>query len=81
MLLHNAYCPLVIEKRYVKGTEPTIVCAVHKKPADPPPPPPPEPPIPPLPDPAPVPPHPWLKDNWGWIAAAVLVAIVLAVLL
>jgi len=40
---------------------------------------PPEPPVPPEPDPPlppepPVPPHSWGKDNWGWIAAAVIVA-------
>jgi len=33
-----------------------------------------EPPEPPLPYEPPVPPHSWGKDNWGWIAAAVIVA-------
>lgn len=85
VLLPNAYCPTVIEKKYIKGQEPTKACAVHKKPDEPPPPgpdPDPEPPNPePSPDPEPVPPHPWMKDNWGWVAAAILAVIALAFLL
>lgn len=81
-LLPNAYCPTVIEKKYVKGKEPTKVCTVHIKPADPEPEPQPD-PGPPTPDPTPIPapPHSWIKDNWGWIALGVLALVALAFIL
>ncbi len=41
----------------------------------------PEPPEPPIPPETPVPLHPWLKDNWGWVAVAVIVAALMLVLL
>lgn len=31
-LLANPYCPELVERQFVKGTEPTTSCAVHKKP-------------------------------------------------
>jgi len=42
------------------------------------PPDPPEPPEPPQPPVPPVP-QPWLKDNWGWVAAAVVIGATLLV--
>lgn len=73
----NPYCPETASQKYVKGTEPTKICAVHKKPEDPPPPPGPGPEPPPIIDP----PEPecscsaWLDteggkrkpDVWRWI--------------
>jgi len=36
-LLPNAYCPTKESRKFVKGEEPTTVCAVHKAPTPPPP--------------------------------------------
>jgi len=80
-LIPNAYCPTVIEKKFIAGQEPIRICAVHKKPDDPPPPPPDEPPVPPDPTPEPAPPHPWIKDNWGWVAAVILALVALMLVL
>ena len=46
LLLPNGYCPKTVNKRFIKGTEPTKVCTVHVKPPEPPVPP--DPPIPPV---------------------------------
>jgi hypothetical protein len=37
--------------------------------------------IPPGPIPDPVPPHPWIKDNWGWVAAVILALVALMLVL
>jgi hypothetical protein len=43
-LLPNLYCPNTAQVKFLKGTEPTLVCTLHKEPVDPP-----EPPQPPTP--------------------------------
>jgi hypothetical protein len=49
-------------------------------PPDPEPEPEPEPQPEPQPEPIPVPPHPWFKDNWGWVALVAIIATALLIL-